>query len=249
MASTVDEILLCFAYIHDCITIINNIHDIDLVFPDEIIFIIFHYFEKYFEWDPTNCASEIELSNNNTIAKNTVNRNRLIISKNIISANTYDKVEWEVKITRPQHICIAFGCIESPVSKSIQDVNETTFLSKQHQHSVYIHQYDDDDGYFDIYDGNNVIYQVKNKKPGDVKNGDTLKLIFDFKGGKCNFSCNNELLAVLMENMDDETEWIPAIACCRPHQFETVLWKCHHKFLKHHSEVGDIAPNSCRKHI
>ena len=230
-----DECLLCFGYIHDNILKIKNEYQLDLLFPDGIIMIIMHYFEKYFEWDPENCANGIKLSNDNTIAECTSNTNRLLISKNVISAAKYNKVEWEITMKLPHRICIAFGFVEYPLSKSINNVeNSGNFLDEDYNHSVYIHDLNvASDSCFDICDGNKDIQKITSKNPGDFKDDDTLKLIFDFVERKCEFYCNDEFMGVILDDMDDKTEWIPAMACNKPHTFECTQWNCQHKFLKY----------------
>ena len=218
-----DENLVSFGYIHRHINSIYNKYDINLLFPDGIILITILYLQPYFEWDPKNCAKAFQLSNNNTIAKYAMDRNGSILSKNIISSKKYNYVEWEIRLSDFKFICIAFGFIEYPISKSITDLETQDFLTKQYQYSVYIH-YDKYTHSFEACNGNTTIETITKIKLSDIKDGDTFKLIFDFIKMQCSFHYNDKFVAILAKDLKDDTKYIPAMAVYRSYTIECTKW-------------------------
>ena len=223
------EYLAVFGYIHHHINLINHKYNTNLIFPDGIILIAILYLQPYFEWDPAKCANVFKFSNDNTILKYEGRYNRTIVSKNIISSKKYNRVEWELKLTDFGYICIAFGFIEYPMSKSIRNIETTeNFLSKPYQYSVYIY-HDGSNDAFEICNAHKIIQKVTKIMPSDIIAGDKLKLIFDFTKMQCSFHFNGEFVGILAENLKHDIKYIPAMAVCRPHTIECTQWLLHSK--------------------
>eukprot|EP01083_Nonionella_stella_P088825 247802_1 len=222
-----DEAFVTHCYVEYQIQMVNDISNIHLLFPEYLVLIIAKYLQNEFEWDPAYCSDGIELCDSNLNAKCNIGCNTTMISKNVISSVKYARVEWEVTVTNFKQICIAFGFIEHPITKSVKDINNgNVFLDQAHQHSVYIH---DSGGaeYFEVCDGPTPIHKVY-KNPANVKNGDKFKLVFDFRKMKCDFYYNDQFQATLANNMEEDGKFVPAMACCTPHQIECTSWRLHY---------------------
>ena len=226
MAAFLDRQMLCAAYIRITTTGINREHSTTIIFPEPLVLIVVEYAKKYFEWDSVNCRKNIEISEDKMTATSLKGGNQIVVSANDLSSELVSRAEWELVLGNVNDeinngICLSMGFVAFPLNKSLVAENCGRFLSGKDHCSVYIH---DSNTHFEIYEYNQRNGErMQGTKSKAVKNGDRLKLVFDFESKQLDFHYNGDFCGTVTKQLADHL--IPTVAVCGKHSFQCTKWK------------------------